>query len=250
MSNLPVLREYQFRGRGVRCGTTSGRPWVVAKDACESAGIVQAASALRDFEEGTEKGMQTVHTPAGLQRMLVLYEPGLYRLIFQSRKPEAEAFKRWVFHEVLPEIQRTGAYRAKQREKYKTLGQSDDWVDAREAGIEERKTYCDTLKAHGVNGVGFAICTNEMYMGLFQNTAKGLLARKGLHQRAKLRDHMDAGELSAVRLSEYAARDKIDAERLYGADKCAKASRMSGDVIRQALDIIRRTPIDRPEGEA
>jgi hypothetical protein len=37
-------------------------------------------------------------------------EPGLYRLIFQSRKPEAEKFKTWVFTDVLPQIRRTGAY--------------------------------------------------------------------------------------------------------------------------------------------
>jgi prophage antirepressor-like protein len=42
--------------------------------------------------------------------MLTVNEPGLYRLIFQSRKPEAEALKMWVFHEVLPTLRRTGMY--------------------------------------------------------------------------------------------------------------------------------------------
>lgn len=42
--------------------------------------------------------------------MSVITEPGLYRLIFRSRKDEAEKFQRWVFHEVLPEIRRTGRY--------------------------------------------------------------------------------------------------------------------------------------------
>ncbi|MDR0759387.1 MAG: hypothetical protein LBF74_04670, partial [Treponema sp.] len=41
---------------------------------------------------------------------LTVNEPGLYRLIFQSRKPEAEKFKTWVFTEILPQIRRTGAY--------------------------------------------------------------------------------------------------------------------------------------------
>jgi hypothetical protein len=35
---------------------------------------------------------------------------GLYRLVFQSRKPEAEKFKTWVFTEVLPQIRKGGAY--------------------------------------------------------------------------------------------------------------------------------------------
>ena len=42
--------------------------------------------------------------------MLVINESGLYALIFKSRKPEAKRFKRWVTHEVLPAIRKTGAY--------------------------------------------------------------------------------------------------------------------------------------------
>jgi hypothetical protein len=42
--------------------------------------------------------------------MLTVNEPGLYRLIFQSHKPEAEQFKTWVFTAVLPQIRRTGAF--------------------------------------------------------------------------------------------------------------------------------------------
>jgi hypothetical protein len=42
--------------------------------------------------------------------MLTVNEPGLYRLIFQSRKPEAEKFKTWVFTAVLPQIRRTGTF--------------------------------------------------------------------------------------------------------------------------------------------
>ena len=44
--------------------------------------------------------------------MWFVNEPGLYRLIFQSRRPEAEAFKAWVFNEVLPSIRKTGYFRA------------------------------------------------------------------------------------------------------------------------------------------
>jgi hypothetical protein len=46
----------------------------------------------------------------GAQSINVVNEPGLYRLIFQSRKPEAEALKTWEFTEVLPQIRKTGKY--------------------------------------------------------------------------------------------------------------------------------------------
>ena len=47
-------------------------------------------------------------TPSGKQEMLVVSEPGLYSLIGSSKKQEAKAFKRWVTHEVLPSICKTG----------------------------------------------------------------------------------------------------------------------------------------------
>ncbi|MFQ8889279.1 MAG: Bro-N domain-containing protein, partial [Bilophila wadsworthia] len=46
----------------------------------------------------------------GEQQMLVISEPGLYSLIFRSRKPEAKAFKRWIIHEVVPSIRKRGLY--------------------------------------------------------------------------------------------------------------------------------------------
>ena len=59
---------------------------------------------------GDEKGTNSIPTLGGPQDMLTVNEPGLYALILGSRKPEARAFKRWITHEVLPQIRRTGAY--------------------------------------------------------------------------------------------------------------------------------------------
>lgn len=57
-----------------------------------------------------EKGVYDIYTPGGYQKMTVVNEPGFYRLIFMSRKPEAEIFKRWIFHDVLPTIRKYGFY--------------------------------------------------------------------------------------------------------------------------------------------
>lgn len=45
---------------------------------------------------------------------LIISEPGLYRLVMKSRKPEAKEFQRWVTHEVLPSIRKHGAYMTQQ----------------------------------------------------------------------------------------------------------------------------------------
>ena len=86
-----------------------GEPWFVASDVCRALGLGNASMALEKLEDD-EKGISTVDTHGGRQQMLVVNEPGLYSLVMRSRKPEARAFKRWVTHEVLPQIRRTGAY--------------------------------------------------------------------------------------------------------------------------------------------
>ena len=57
-----------------------------------------------------EKGVCNVYTPGGMQDMTVINESGLYNLIFRSRKDEAKQFRRWVTHDVLPSIRKTGSY--------------------------------------------------------------------------------------------------------------------------------------------
>ncbi len=42
--------------------------------------------------------------------MVCVTEPGFYKLVMRSRKPEAKAFQRWVTHEVLPALRRDGGY--------------------------------------------------------------------------------------------------------------------------------------------
>lgn len=51
-----------------------------------------------------------METLGGAQDMVVVSEPGVYRLVFSSRRPEAERFKRWLAHEVIPSIRKTGSF--------------------------------------------------------------------------------------------------------------------------------------------
>jgi BRO family, N-terminal domain len=56
---------------------------------------------------------------------LEMTEPGLYRLIFKSRKPVAKRFQRWVLHEVLPSIRKTGKYEIPQPQNILPLPPTD-----------------------------------------------------------------------------------------------------------------------------
>lgn len=86
-----------------------GIEWFLANDVGDILGLSAAKWSLRDFPEN-EKLRCTVSTSGQRREMLFVNEPGLYRLIFQSRRPEAEAFKTRVFREVLPALRKTGSY--------------------------------------------------------------------------------------------------------------------------------------------
>lgn len=106
--------------------------WFVAVDVAKVLGIEKIRNTLAHFPEDEKKminlkstvcntygttahsmggsSVYNVHGKGGNPNVLCVNEAGLYRLIFQSHKPEAEKFKRWVFHEVLPSIRKTGSY--------------------------------------------------------------------------------------------------------------------------------------------
>lgn len=86
-----------------------GEPWFVAKDVCNALDLGRQQDSTR-YLDSDEKGEGLVNTSSGVQTMVTVNEPGLYRLILKSRKPEAKAFQRWVTHEVLPAIRRDGGY--------------------------------------------------------------------------------------------------------------------------------------------
>ena len=84
-------------------------PWFVGIDVCHVLGISDHTQTLGRLNED-ERGRDMIPTPGGDQRVIIVSEPGVYRLMFSSRKPEAERFKRWLAHDVLPSLRRTGRY--------------------------------------------------------------------------------------------------------------------------------------------
>ena len=98
-----------YKNHPVRIVDRGGEPWFVAKDVCAVLEIAKVDSAIRSLDED-EKDAHCMSTLGGDQEMSIVSEAGLYSLVLRSRKPEAKAFKRWVTHEVLPSIRKTGAY--------------------------------------------------------------------------------------------------------------------------------------------
>ena len=95
-------------GWHVRVVIKDGEPWFVAKDVCDCLGT--ATKDIPAILDADERGIDTIDTLGGPQEVSVISEPGLYSLTLKSRKEEARPFKRWVTHEVIPTIRKTGMY--------------------------------------------------------------------------------------------------------------------------------------------
>lgn len=87
----------------------TGDPWFVSTDVAKALGYADATHMTRRLDED-EKGLRSVETLGGNQVVSVITESGLYSAILGSKLPAAREFKRWVTHEVLPAIRRTGSY--------------------------------------------------------------------------------------------------------------------------------------------
>ena len=101
------IQQFDFKGASLRTLTDeAGEPWFVAKDVCDILGHSNVSMALDRLDDDERSKFNL-----GRQgEANIVNEAGLYVLVLGSRKPEAHEFKRWVTHEVLPQIRRTGGY--------------------------------------------------------------------------------------------------------------------------------------------
>lgn len=113
MNELKAFENPEF-GR-VRTVSVDNEPWFFAKDVCDALSI--ATNHVReslDEDEVSNLRSTEIGPEFGGKAPLIVSEAGLYSLILKSRKPEAKAFKRWITHDVIPAIRKTGGYQVPQ----------------------------------------------------------------------------------------------------------------------------------------
>ena len=103
------LQIFNYQEKEVRTVIKDGEPWFVAADVCEILEISNHRDAILRLNENM-KGVVTTDTLGGNQVIRVITEAGVYKLVFTSRKPEAEKFTDWLASEVIPSIRKTGGY--------------------------------------------------------------------------------------------------------------------------------------------
>ena len=110
MNDLKIFENPKFGT--IRTSIINGEPWFVATDVCRALELDDTGKAVRrlDSDEGARIKIAHPQNAEKTLEVIAVNESGLYNLVLGSRKPEAKEFKRWVTHEVLPTIRKTGGY--------------------------------------------------------------------------------------------------------------------------------------------
>lgn len=111
MNDVKIFESPEF-GQ-VRTTVIDGEPWFVAADVCRALDLGNPTRAL-DRLDNDERTLISIKGASNGKPVNGVNEPGLYSLVLGSRKPEAKAFKRWITHEVIPAIRKTGGYHVPQ----------------------------------------------------------------------------------------------------------------------------------------
>jgi len=106
---LPKVFTFNPSNAPIRVQVINQNPYFVAKDVCEALSLTDTGKTVERLDED-EKLMRTLFVSGQNRPIWLVNESGLYALIFQSRKQEAKAFRKWVTGEVLPSLRRTGTY--------------------------------------------------------------------------------------------------------------------------------------------
>lgn len=109
MSN--EIQRFEFKDASLRALTNkAGEPWFVLKDCMSILDLGNPTETVKMFDDDEFSTTEVIDSIGRRQQAYIISEPGLYRLVMRSRKPEAKEFQRWVTHEVLPQIRKTGGY--------------------------------------------------------------------------------------------------------------------------------------------
>lgn len=171
MENLISL---EYHGKPVRCIQKDGAPWWVLSDVCKVLGLSNPTKVASRLDEDEKQNAKfNPNSKLGLSRnslTTVINESGLYNVLLRSDKPEAKPFKRWVTHEVLPQIRQTGRYEPKPEPEQLALPMGEDGlvdiveIEARTGVTRDEVRACMRLTGNLVYGDDYMVLRNESLM--------------------------------------------------------------------------------------
>ena len=107
MIEIQLFNNEQFGA--LRTIEDDGQTLFCASDVAKALGYARPADAITAHCKGSVK-RRPLATRGGMQEVKFITEGDVLRLIVHSKLPQAQAYERWVFDEVLPAIHRSGGY--------------------------------------------------------------------------------------------------------------------------------------------
>lgn len=196
----PVPMILDFETHPVRMILIKGTPWWALPDVARALGYTHTPHAARLLKD-KHKGVHQMDTLGGRQATVIINEAGLYCLMTNSERPEADRFRDWLYEEVLPSIRKTGSYTLPQKSRVEKLAKrlkSDVPTAERRAEVIDRnKKSGYRLSDEGSPRRGFVAWYDGLNQAQFNgHTAADLRKRLGLKKRQTPLDHMGEIPLS------------------------------------------------------
>lgn len=167
------LDVFTYSEQPVRTIVIDGEPWFVSRDVCAVIGIAKPRDAFAQLDDD-ERASTAVDTPGGPQNMGIVNEAGVYSLMLISRSPLVKPFKRWLTHEVLPAIRRTGQYGSALpsnfAEALELAAQQARQIEAREAELEAARPKVEAYDAFMDADGYYSMEAAAKVLGLGRNT--------------------------------------------------------------------------------
>lgn len=136
------VQTFDFNGLSLRALLVDGEPVFIGLDACNALALKNSRDALGRLDPDDVGNADVIDSLGRTQTMKTVTEAGLYQLIFQSRTDAAQAFKRWVTHDVLPAIRKTGSYEAPKtlaERSLEIIGELTSVVQEQKAELEQAR---------------------------------------------------------------------------------------------------------------
>ena len=176
MNELQIFNNAEF-GQ-IRTVTKEDKTYFIGNDVAKALGYTETAKAIRTHCKGVSE--MDIPTNGGIQKVKVITEGDIYRLVIKSQLPKADEFESWIFDNVLPSIRKSGGYIAGQEEMSdtelmaKALLVAQKQIEHRNAIIEQQREQIEiakpkTIFADAVSTSKTSILVGELAKLICQN---------------------------------------------------------------------------------
>ena len=183
---MDEYKVFSFEDRDIRTYVDEkGEPWCILKDVMRVLDLKNPTEAAKSLDEDELSITELIDSLGRLQKAIAINESGLYSLIMRSRKPQARSFKRWITHEVLPSIRKSGGYLLDDPKRLiaHALVEANRIIEKQQPKIRAYMTYLSGRGLFTVAQVAKTLGTGQIRLFAFLKDKNILMQNRQPYQR-------------------------------------------------------------------